>query len=178
MPADSVLACPPPFNSSTDNACFTPGAIADGISLDVQQPVAVDGLNVVLTPNFLGVTSVTVGPNTFADDMVIDLTAPAWAFGLDLVCPLAQPTIDIAIYGTEGLIGNTTSACGGDPGVFWGVSAGERITSIEFVSATGDGELAANVYFGGAPVPTVKMPVLAVMFLVLLAGSAFLIWRR
>lgn len=175
--AGGIETCTPPMNSSSNDVCFSPGAIVDGVSIDVQITTG-GGLGVVIAPPALSVTSVAVGPNSFADDMVIDLTAPAWAFGLDLLCPLATPTLDITIYGQSGVIGNTTSICGGPPGTFWGVGAGEPITSIEFVSATGDGELASNVLFGGAPVPTAKMPVLAVMFLVLLAGSAFLIWRR
>ena len=179
VPATSVESCTPPMNSALNDACFSPGAIVEGLSVDVIQNTG-DGAGVVLTPTFAGTTSVSVGANSFADDMVIDLSVPARALGLDLVCPAGPATIDIEIIGVvSGSLGSTTVACGGPPGTFWGVGASESILQVNFVGQTeNDGELASNVLFGGAPVPTVQAPALAVLFLVLLAGSTLFIWRR
>ncbi|NOQ22226.1 MAG: hypothetical protein GQ565_06215 [Candidatus Aegiribacteria sp.] len=46
VPVNTVQTADGPFNSLTDNACFSPGDIVDGISLDNLE----GGDNVVITP--------------------------------------------------------------------------------------------------------------------------------
>ena len=149
VPPNSVLSCDGPFNSATNDACFAPGAILPGISLD--NTVAGQQM-VVLTAGFLGATSVTVGPNTFTDEL--DITFPDGgisAVGLDLQMDVAG-NVDITVFGIGGVeIGSQTVAVStiGDP-VFWGVVAGEPIESIHVVSPDGNGELVDDVAFGAS----------------------------
>jgi len=147
LPPNAVGACLGPFNSATNNACFSPGAIVDGISLDNAQL----GDNVVLTIGFLGVTSVSVGPNTFDDDAVITFSGPTNAFGADIVNPFGTIMLDIEVFGPNGSLGTTTATSGITP-AFWGVSSSsDPITRIEFVESAGSpeaGELFQNVEFG------------------------------
>ena len=143
VPPDSVQSDMGPFNSTTNNLCFTPGAIVDGISLDNLE----GNMDVVLTPPFLGVTSVTVGPNIFADNGVFEFSVPVNAFGIEIVMPMAPGPVDIEIFGASGSLG-TTTASGAVPGVFWGVYSDEDITRIEFIEPVTNGELFSNAQFG------------------------------
>jgi len=143
VPPDAVQSAPGAFNSMTSNACFQPGAIVDGISLDNLE----FDENVVLTPPFMGVTSVTVGPNTFADNAEFSFSVPVNAFGVEIVMPMAAGTVNIEVFGTSGSLG-TTTANGDLPGIFWGVHSDDVITRIEFIEPVTNGELFANVQFG------------------------------
>ncbi len=143
VPQDTVIAGMGPFNSSTNNLCFTPGGIVDGISLDNLE----GNMDVVLTPPFLGVTSVTVGPNTFSDNGVFYFSAPVNAFGIDIVMPFGAGTVDIEVFGAGGSLG-TTTASGDLTGIFWGVFSDEDITRIEFIEPLTNGELFSNAQFG------------------------------
>lgn len=153
VPQNSVNACPGAFNSTTNNACFSPGAILDGISIDNLQ----GGSNVVLTAGFLGVPSTIVGPNTFVDDLEISFpNNDVNAVGLDLYDPGNGPqTFNVEIFGISGSLGTTTTTSGVATGVFWGVGSTDIITRIVFTSLTpgaADGELVDDIAFGqGAP---------------------------
>jgi len=144
VPPNSVLACPGPFNSMTNNGCFSPGDILPGIS--VVNTTA--GLLVVLTPPFFGVNCVAVGPNLFADNGEMQFSPPVQAVGLDLNSNIAA-TYNIEIFGPAGSLG-TTTAPGAIPGIFWGVdtSSPGGINRITFFNAGAAGELFCNVAFG------------------------------
>ncbi len=145
VPPDGVQPAPGPFNSLTNNACFTPGAIVDGITLDNLE----GNNNVVLTPPYLGVTSVTVGPNNLTDNGEFSFTVPVNAFGVEIVMPMATGSVYIEVFGTGGSLG-TTSSAGTLAGVFWGVYSDEEIVRIEFIEPVTTGELFANARFGAA----------------------------
>ena len=132
-----------PLNSATNNLLFAPGGIVDGFSFD-----NLDGdNNVVLTPPYAGVTSVTVGPNTFIYDSEYSFSIPVNAFGIEIVMPMGAGSVDIEIFGASGSLG-TTTAPGALPGVFWGVYSDEVITRIEFIEPVTSGELFSNAQFG------------------------------
>lgn len=175
VPPNSVGSCPGPFNSATNNACFSTGAIVDGISLDSTP----SSDNVVLTPPFLGVTCVAVGPNFFADDAELTFTGPddVFAFGADIWGPFGPVPVDISIYGASGLLG-TDSFVGGNPGAFWGVASDEAITRIEVVDPGDLGELFCDVEFGGTGVPTTPPLGLLLLVAVLVGVSAFVVFRH
>ena len=181
VPPNSALSCGAPFNSSTNNACFTPGAIVDGISVDVVVLVGL-GNGVVLTPPIFGVPNVAVGPNQFGNDMRIDFTVLVDAFGADLICPFGPFTFNLEIFGSGGSLGTTTAVCGAG-GNFWGVDSTEAITSIRFspsVPAAEEGELIMNAEFGQAepPVPTMPDWAIVALLVVLLAIPTLLLRRR
>jgi len=140
---DAVLSDFGPLNSTTNNMLFAPGGIVAGFSFDNLD----GGDNVVLTPPFLGVTSVTVGPNTFAHNSEYSFSVPVNAFAIEIVMPMAPGPVDIEIFGAGGSIG-TTTASGAVPGVFWGVFSDEDIVRIEFIEPVTNGELFAMAQFG------------------------------
>ncbi|NIM49029.1 MAG: hypothetical protein GTO22_07190 [Gemmatimonadales bacterium] len=148
VPANSVQSCAGPFNSATNNACYSTGAILDGISAEAIGA----GEMVVLTTGFLGVSSTVVGPNFFADDT--DIKFPnnnVSAVGMDLLDPFGPATLDVEIFGPGDVsLGTTSVTTGTSSGVFWGVASDSVITSIRFdQTAGGGGELFDDVAFGG-----------------------------
>lgn len=152
----AVASCPPPFNSSTNNACFAAGAIMPGVEINLVVQGG-GGQLVVLGVGFLGNTNVLVGPDSFADDIVFNFNPAVRAAGFDLVNPMTPgQTYNVEIFGPGGSIGTTTATDGGE-GNFWGVDATDvgGITSIVF-NGGADGshsELTTFVTFGGEPVP-------------------------
>lgn len=144
VPDSAAVSDSGPFDSFTNNDCFTPGAIVDGISLDNFN----GGNNVVLTPPFLGVTSVSVGPNAFDHNGEFSFTDPINAFGVEIVMPMADGFVDIVVYGIWDTL-DVSSSNGTLAGVFWGVYSDEDIYSISFIEPEPPtGELFANVRFG------------------------------
>jgi hypothetical protein len=124
-----------PWSSSTDSTCYAPGDLIEGFAAT---PSGDD--NVLATTGFLGIGCNAIGPNTFTDNFTLDITGPAIygvAFGVvgDLVNPV---TINIDVYGANGLIG-TSSSAGTINGTFWGVTADEPITQIATAATAADG---------------------------------------
>lgn len=147
--AGAIVACDGAFNSATDNACYSPGAIVEGIS------VAAVGIGqmVVLAQGALGVPSTVVGPNFFNDDTDIMLSAGnVTAVGLDLLAPIHGPgVITIQIFGAgDVLLGTTTATTGRASGAFWGVVSEDVITRLRLSAPDAFGELIDDVAFGEA----------------------------
>ena len=132
-----------PLNSTTNNLLFAPGAIVDGFSFDNLD----SGDNVILTPPFAGVTSVTVGPNAFSHSSEYSFSVPVNAFGIEIVMPMTAGSVAIEVFGASGSLGTITSR-GDLPGIFWGVYSDEEIIKIEFIEPVDNGELFANAQFG------------------------------
>ena len=132
-----------PFDSFTNNECFFPDSIVEGISLDNLQGHE----NVVLVPPFMGVTSVAVGPNSFEDDARYSFTIPVNVFGIEIVMPMETGLINIEVFGIGGSLG-TSSSHGSLAGEFWGVYSDYDITRIEFTESLDNGELFSNAQFG------------------------------
>lgn len=154
----AIVSCDPPFNSSTNNACFTPGAIMAGIEIDlgVRDPGSSLQL-VVIGVGALGNTNVLVGPNSFVDDIIFNFSPAVRAAGFDLINPMAPgQTYNVEIFGPGGSIGVGTATDGAE-GNFWGVDATDvgGITSIVFDGGidSAHSELTTLVTFGGEPVP-------------------------
>ena len=176
--AAGIVSCPDPFNSSSNDACFSPGAIVDGVEVD-NLGVPPDDLNVVIPVGALGNASVLVGPNTFVTDAIIshnDPAVPVYATGVDFVCPLTAGTVNVDIYDTTGgLLGSDSSPCGAG-GNFWGVASDDQIGSIE--TFDDDGELYANIEFGMGAVPTMSEWGMILLVTILLGISTLFVYRR
>ena len=157
VPPNGVLSCPAPFHSTTNNACFAPGGIAVGVSIEVIDTGAGNTDGVVLTPPFLGMDCVTVGPNTFANDGAVDFSPPVRGVGLDLIAPFGAVVFDVTIYDPAGAVLGTTTATGQPTsvGAFFGVVSDDLagIGRIYFNNAADEGELFCNVEWAGPPVP-------------------------
>ncbi len=155
--AGGIVSCAPPFNSSSNNACFAPGGILAGLELDVVNVTGGTGELVVLGAGAIGNTAVLVGPNSFGDDMVLNFNPAVRAAGLDLVNPLTPGQVyNVSVYGPGGLL-DSTNVTDGPEGTFWGVDSTDvgGITSIVFEGFASEehSELSSNVIFGGEPVP-------------------------
>lgn len=145
VPANSVASDTGPLDYFCNNSLFALNTIVPGISLAEWS----GGLMVVLTPPFLGVTSVTVGPNTFLENAVYDFTLPTRAFGCFVCTPFGAVPVDIEIFGASGSLGTTTVVGDIGAGTFWGVYCDdENIEKIEFYAPNDEGELFADVQFG------------------------------
>lgn len=153
LPPNSVATCTDtPVDSTTNDQCFSPGDVVEGIALD---DITTPNNMVLLTPPFFGTTCDAVGPNTFVDDGEIVFDPAIRAVGFDMQCNVAD-TIGIEVFGPGGSLGSTSVPCPPIPGqVFFGVETVDpggivRLTTI----AVGDGgELVCDVEFGGNPVP-------------------------
>ena len=144
------VSCEGPFNSMTDNDCYSPGAIVDGISFDS------DGLCAVLGVGILGNDSVWVGPTAHADNSFITLDPPVSVFGSQIFMASTYDIdgILIEVFGVSGLLGSETVPDFQD-GRFWGVfSSGEAITEISFHVLPFGAEVFDYVYFGNSVVAT------------------------
>jgi hypothetical protein len=153
VPSNSLAICAGPFDSTTDNACFAPGGILDGIRFQVA-PTPTREL-AVFTENFVGAPSVLVGPNHSGDDHeILLLDGGVGAAGFDLYMLFGQDTCEVEIFGPgDALLGQAMlSVPGGVPGAFWGVASFDQpITRIGIRSLAEGGELLDDVAFGGVP---------------------------
>jgi PKD repeat protein len=147
VPDGSIVGCNGPFDNATDNACFAPGGILDGIRLMNTIPA---NLMVVIGDGALGQPSALVGPDTFTDDHDITFfNGDVYAVGFDLWAPLGAATFDIYIYGPGDVLLGQTSVLAAVTGTFWGVYSDAPITRIRTESVAGDGELFDDIAFGG-----------------------------
>ena len=97
----------------------------------------------------LGVTSTVAGPDSFADNLVLDFTSgdDVFAVGFDAVfVPAIGPgTWELEVFGASGSLGSDNVSSG----FFIGVKADEPITSIRLTNVSGfNGELIDNLTFG------------------------------
>jgi hypothetical protein len=145
VPANYALSCSTSINSSTNDACYAPGALIDGFTL-----TGIPGYLVVLTPNYAGVTSVVVGSDYFYDDSEITFSDnDVTGVGVDLLTGEFFPggTIDIEIFGLGNVfLGMITVPFTEPPGQFFGVSSDQPIERIAF--SGGYADLLDNLEFG------------------------------
>jgi hypothetical protein len=143
---DGVSICTGPLNSETNNECFSPGDIEPGITIHNM----IDDLNVALTPFFLGVDCVVVGPNAFDADALLMFDPPVQAMGGHAVCPFGPFPTHVQIFDADGnLIGETDISCSPQCDLFYGISAPEPIIAmLTFVAGPGNGELFGNLRWG------------------------------
>jgi subtilisin-like proprotein convertase family protein len=153
----AIAGCPAPFDASTSNACFAPGAVLPGLAVQ-DNPLndtgggSPDGL-VALGVGFAGSASDQVAANTFIDSFELLFDPPVTAVGGELVHYLgASQTINITIFDENDVqIGSTTGTGTSGAGTFWGVFSDVPIGRINMLSIApaGDGaEGMDNVTFG------------------------------
>ena len=156
VPPNNVCSDVPPLNSATNDACFPAGGVIPGFDLDVTIDTG-GGAYVVLTVGFLGVSCISVGPNSFSDELDLDFSPAVMAAAFDLYTPLGggEPYV-IEVFGPGGSLGSTPATGGGLGGSFFGVDTVDPggISRIEVREGIdGTGELICDFEFGGVPVP-------------------------
>ncbi|NOQ21837.1 MAG: hypothetical protein GQ565_04190 [Candidatus Aegiribacteria sp.] len=134
VPVDDMGFVTGPFNSLTDNKCFSPGDIVEGISLDNDTGRE----NVVATPPIMGLLNVAVGPRHL-DVALYSFSVPVNAFGISVLMPIAPGVYDINVFGASGSLGTSVVIVppSTPAGVFWGVYSDEDITKIAFEAQPG-----------------------------------------
>lgn len=155
VPGGGVVACPPPLNDATNDACFSAGSVIAGFDLGVT--IDGGGGQYVVLNNAVGMPCVGVGPNSFADETDWDFSPAVRAVAVDLYTPLGGgETLNFEIFGPGGSLGMVVVIGGGTGGSFFGVDTVDpggisRIEVREAVDSTGD--LFCDLEFGEAPVP-------------------------
>lgn len=184
-PANTVLSCSGSFNSSTNNACYSPDALLPGFSLSSTANMGGGDL-VVITPPQIGLTNVAVGPNTFADDTIITFSPTVTSVGMSIVSPNGTSVVDVNVFGPGNvLLGTATlNTPGGPTADFLGITTSTgSIIRIEIVD-NGIGELLYDLYFGQCDQAelTRNVPTLSEWGLITMAGllgvSGFMVMRR
>jgi len=183
VPANMALGCVPPgpLNSATNDNCFATGGLIAGFTLSSSIPTED---MVVLTPPFVGLTKVTVGPNTLTDNSEILFSPAVSAVGVEVVASGLNFSLNIDIFDAgDVLIGSTTSMAS-QPGVFWGVMSTVPIGRIAFSEGAGQGELYNNLEFGSCipeepqVIPTLGWQGMLALLVGLAAASIYLMRRR
>lgn len=186
---DSEISCPGPFNSLTDNGCYSDGALVEGFSLSVLEGKMFD-LAVITAPLF-GLITTAAGPDTLKDGTEINFDPPQSGVGLSIVTPLSSGILTVEIYSTDdALLGSTDLIMEeNSEGEFLGVTTQDRISRI-VLNNNGQnlGELLYEIQFGdcgislGDPNTTTIVPTLSEWGLTAMAGVlgvvGFMVMRR
>ncbi len=140
-----MMGCLGMISSTTDDECFEPGTIVEGIEIGALPDSA---LYVVIGEQAFGNFTPWIGPNTFEDALVARFDPPVAAFGCMFQMAIVACDINMEIYGPSGLIGTDTIFA--SMNTFWGVSnsADEMITEIIFTTALGEPKLVDYIWFG------------------------------
>ena len=155
-----LTVCVGDINSSTNNGCFTPGQVVDGININAAPP----GDSVLLPPGFNGLTSSVLGAVTFASTTELAFTdGDTQAFAFNLFAGLAAADVDISIFDTsDNLIDTiTVSGIGVLPdNQFIGIVASSLVGRVSIVTQGDGGELIDNLLFGPTgPPPSAEVMV-------------------
>ncbi|MDX1547454.1 MAG: hypothetical protein R3247_10725, partial [Rhodothermales bacterium] len=152
-PPNNVCSDLTPLNSSTNDACYGPGAIVDGFEFNIDGNAGPPIDYALLTTGFFGAPSNVVGPNTFLDNAILDFTGadPVFAAGFNATCIFNPGPITVEVFGPGGSLGSTTFTCPSSfPGAFVGVSSdADEIVSIEFSNSGAAAEVLDDILFGG-----------------------------
>ena len=146
VPPNSAINCPSPINSSSNNSCFTPGAVIDGFSFS-GIPITDDGSLAVVTPTIFGNVNVLVGADFFGDDNEITFqNGGAGAVGVEIFGVFGLTNIQINIFGPGDILLGSTSVDASSNGIFFGVISDSPVTRITF--SNGFADLYTNLSFG------------------------------
>ena len=143
-----LTACVGDINSLTNNGCFTPGQIVDGININAVPP----GDTVLLPPGFNGLTSSVLGAITFSSTTELAFTdGDTQAFAFDLYAGLAAADVDIFIFDTSNALIDTITISGIavlPDNQFIGIVSPSLVGRISIATQGDGGELIDNLLFG------------------------------
>jgi len=146
VPPGGIISAFGPFDNVTNNVCFAPSGILEGIRFMNVNPL--NQMVVVQSGNF-GLTSATIGPNSFLDDLDIILLNDTYAVGFDIYLPLGTGNLNFFVYGTGDVVLAVIPIAPATTGTFWGVSSDQPITRIRSADGgAGLGELIDNFSYG------------------------------
>ena len=149
VPPFGITACEGPFNSATNNDCFSAGALMDGFSL-YNDGAPGDDLNVVIGDGALGNVGIWAGPNTFASNIIVEYMPPVDTIAFLWQFPMGAIDITLEVYGPEGnYIGAVDWVGALDQ--FLGIASTDPIGMVVGYS-DGGAELADCIWFGNGAV--------------------------
>ena len=143
-----VLECSSPLSSSTNDACFQPGDIIDGVSIgDIPGPTNEE--MVVGGQGWQGLPSKMVAPNLGADrlNVVFNLPVRAVGFRLHTWGANAPDTPTVKVYGAADALIDTLVAQSSVAGNFLGIDNVTPITRIEVQSTVFAPEIIDDIRF-------------------------------
>ncbi len=150
--------CPGSINSATDNLCFNPGDVQEGISIRSSGESADEFI--LITQGDFNIPSNGVGPNYFTDNTVIEFSVPVNSIGIEFIAPLHLDSVyTFSAYSSSmTLLGSADFSSNGITPVFVGVLSNELISQITITSPGRAGEIITNITYGQcaqlASVPT------------------------
>jgi len=142
-----VEGCPAPLDSTSNNACFVPGDILDGIRFSDDPGPDPDGI-ALIGSGFNGNASKAVLANTFTDSFVISFYHPANAVGFEVMAQTSADNVIISIYAVDGALLDTRVVAATNAGTFFGFVSDIQIGSITINSPTNQSEGVDNIAFG------------------------------
>ena len=181
---NTVGTCPGPISSEISDVCYAAGALLPGFTMSSVG----DGLGsefiVAITPNFLGVTNVAAGSNSFDDDTVIAFDPTVTSVAMNIVSLNTNGDLDILVYGIGNvLLGSTTVSMplGATP-TFVGIQSVSPILRVELDDDGGSvSELLYDLSFGECT-PFRNVPTLSEWGLIAMAALlgivGFMVIRR
>jgi hypothetical protein len=154
-PDGAATGCPAPFNQYTDNACYSPGALAPGFSLSDDplndaNSASANGLAAVGV-GFNGAPSRQVVANTLADALVIDFSPSVTTVGFDLVSHLDASDCNVTLDFGSGLTQALEKSCTPTGSHFVGFRSETPIKSIRLHAPGNRAEGIDNLRFGSGP---------------------------
>ncbi len=151
--AGAFQICVGDINSATNNTCFTPGQIVDGININAAPP----GDTVLLPPGFNGLASSVLGALTFASTTELTFSgSDVQAVAFDLYAGLVAADVDISVFDTSDSLIEviTVSGIGVLPdNQFIGFTSPVPIGRVSVVTQADGGELVDNLLFGSVVQP-------------------------
>lgn len=150
-----IVGFPAPLDSTTSNACFSPGNIPVGLDLR-DEPLndagggSPDGLVFLETGSF-GAINDAVLANTFVDAFRLNFSPPVAAVGMELAAFISPGPLRVRFYSGMNLLEEVNLPSVGPAGGFLGIYALEGITQVELFSSANTAEGVYEVLFGGSP---------------------------
>ena len=144
---DGSTGCNDPFDQTTDDNCWDPGDIAPQLAVGSSSGTG----TVIVGEDFLGAGYIVVGAGLPEDPTLLGFEGnETLAVGIDLHTLGDGIQVDLAVYGPEQALLDSTTVSGSVAGTFFGVRSPSPIALVVITAGDDNHELVGNVEFGPA----------------------------
>jgi subtilisin-like proprotein convertase family protein len=154
---DSVNNCNEPLSSISNDACFTPGQLAEGFAITTNSGLGL----VALGSGFFGPdqSSVVVGANAFVDTTIVTFNPPVIAFSMDVYDgATVSPVLIEAFDADDNPIGTLNAVLlGPDTPTFAGAISDVPVARIVMTAENNGGEVLDNLRFAEQITPALAV---------------------